>query len=138
MFAGVTVPRLGAEGFASGSTETRGAEAEPVPAAFSATTETKYVVSLLRPVISHAVLALEQLASAVVELAVAWALAVYCVMLAPPVEAGADQDTSARALPEATLTAVGAPGTVRGVAERASETALGPEALTARSSIVAG
>ena len=42
---------------------------------------------------------------------------VYCVIDAPPSDAGAVQDTVASALPPVTDTPVGAPGTVAGVTE---------------------
>jgi hypothetical protein len=72
---GVSEVIVGADGRASGVTAILGPEATLAPAAFWATTDTKYCVPLVSPEIEQAATSLVQDETTVVEVDVAYALA---------------------------------------------------------------
>jgi len=83
-----------------------------MPATFAAVTVNEYEVPLVRPVTAHVV------APPVLQVAPpGLAVAVYPVMALPPLEAGADHASDTWPLLGVAEFRVGAPGTVRGVAE---------------------
>jgi hypothetical protein len=104
-------------------------DAGPAPAAFDAVTVTVYEMPFVRPVIVHDVPALLQLSELPPPAGVA--VAVYPVTAEPPFEAGAVHDTVAWPAPGVAVTPVGAPGTVRGVAEAGPEAGPVPTAFVA-------
>jgi hypothetical protein len=59
------------------------------------------------------------------------AVAVYPVIALPPSDAGADHDSEAWAFPGVAVLRAGAPGTVRGVADRAFDAGPGPATFEA-------
>ena len=59
------------------------------------------------------------------------AVAVYAVIALPPFDAGADQDSETRPSPGVAELSVGAPGMVRGVADRAFDAGPGPATFEA-------
>src|SRR5688572_9238134 len=102
---------VGAPGTAPGVTAFELAEAAPVPTALVAVTVKVYAVPLVRPVTVIDV-------HGAVQVPVrppGDEVAVYAVIAAPPLEAGAVKATVACALPPVAVPMVGAPGTVAGV-----------------------
>ena len=85
----------------------------------------------VKPGIEHDAVAVVQVARAVAETADAYALATYAVIGDPP-DAGAVHDTTAWDVPGCALTAVGASGTVRGVAVDGADAAPVPMPLFVR------
>ena len=118
---------VGASGTVEGTIGDEPVEAEPVPDTFVAVTVNVYEVPLERPVTVQLVELVEHVNEPGVE------VTVYPVIAAPPVLTGAVHDTtdSPFAAPVA-LTAVGAPGTVEGVAAAdADEDAPVPDSFVA-------
>ena len=124
-FPGVAVFRVGAPGTARGVADSV-FEGELVPAAFVAVTLNEYDTPFVRPVMA-------QLVAPAVEHVdpPGLAVAVYAVIALPPFDAGADQDRDAWLSPGVAVLSAGAPGTVRGVADRAFDAGPGPATFEA-------
>jgi anti-sigma factor ChrR (cupin superfamily) len=106
---GVRATPVGAPGIVDG-VPVAPAEAGPAPLAFVAVTVTVYAVPLVSPVIVQGLDADVQVNPPGLVVAVYW------VIVDPPVEAGAVHDTASWVLPGVRATPVGAPGIVDGVA----------------------
>jgi hypothetical protein len=104
----VAVPMVGAPGTVAGVTLLDADDAGPVPTAFDANTVNVYAVPFARPVTVHGDVAQ-------VPVCPPDDVAVYDVMVEPPLLAGGVKVTVACALPAVAVPIVGAPGTVAGV-----------------------
>jgi hypothetical protein len=103
-------------------------EAKPLPTALIATTAKLYAAPLVKPVTVQlvAVVVVQRLFVS------STAKAVYPVRADPPLDSEATHDTVAWALPATTVTPLGEPGTVAGVADDdVVEAGLGPTPLMA-------
>ena len=124
-FPGVAVFRVGAPGTARGVADSV-FDGELVPAAFVAVTLNVYDTPFERP-------AMAQLVAPAVEHVdpPGLAVAVYPVIELPPFDAGADHDRDTWLSPGVAVLSAGAPGMVRGVAERAFDAGPGPATFEA-------
>ena len=100
---------VGAPGPPTGVTALEALDADPVPALLVAVTVNVYDVPFVKLVTVAEVPAVVAVTLPGEE------VTVYCVIDAPPSDAGAVQETSASALPPVADTPVGTPGTVAGV-----------------------
>ena len=124
-FPGVAAFRVGAPGTVRGVADNV-FDGELVPAAFVAVTLNEYDWPLVRPLMAQLVVpAVEQVNPP------GLAVAVYAVIALPPFDAGADQDRETWLSPGVAVLSVGAPGTVRGVADRAFDAGPGPATFDA-------
>lgn len=116
---------VGAPGTAFGVADST-LDGAPVPAALVAVTVNEYATPFVSP------LTVQLVAPAVVQVAPpGLAVAVYPVIALPPSAAGADHDSETWVLPAVAVLSVGAPGTVRGVADRTFDAGPVPAALVA-------
>lgn len=118
---------------ALGETTADGTDAAPVPTAFAAVTVNVYVAPLVSPLIVQFVTGVAGATEVTEQVSPVLAVAVYPMIVAPPLLAGAAHDTTTELLPAAPPTPVGRPGTVRGVntAAETLEAALVPTAFVA-------
>jgi hypothetical protein len=128
---GTAATFVGAPGTVRGVTAPEAADSGPVPAALIAATLNVYVWPLSSPVIVRDV-AGELVVTGVCATAPTYGVIRYPVIWLPPSDTGAVHDTSTEPSPAVPPTAVGAPGTVRGVtAAEAAESSPVPAALVA-------
>ena len=99
---------VGTPGTVAGTTAADAEEAEPAPALFVAETVKVYDVPFVRPVIVQLVVDVVQVNEPGDD------VTVYAVTALPPLDDGADHDTTADESPNAPDTEVGTPGTVAG------------------------
>ena len=108
--APVAETAVGAPGTVEGTIEADAEEAEPVPDTFVAVTVNEYEVPLVRPETVHDVEVVVQ------ENEPEFEVTVYSVIAAPPLDAGAVQETTDSPLAfDVPNTPVGAPGTLEGI-----------------------
>ena len=124
-FPDVAVLRVGAPGTVRGVADSV-FDGAPGPAAFVAVTLNEYDTPFVRP-------AMAQLVAPPVEQVKppGLAVAVYPVIELPPFDAGAVHDRDTWVSPGVAVLSVGAPGTVRGVADSALDAGPGPATFEA-------